>query len=537
MAILWKRIQLLDRYKLSLWLLPFLFSFIFIRIYNSWDVFLLPHEGDDGGYFAYSTALLQTHHLNWCAPEFADNPGFASTCQQQGKPYNNYSPGPAITLLPFQIFGVLLSKFGIFTPTQTSPLMFWWIIGSFFLLFFSVLLLFEIANLLVKNRSYAFWTTVFFSTGNIVLYYVYRRPLMAHCSEFFLFFLSVYLLLKNRMFVLGLSIGLLIITRYNNAYLGLMAAALVFFAQTSPQKKIQNLTFLALGVLPAIFVFFLNQYLQTGSLIYKTTQYGPEFSLLGMLALRASNIRRIFDFFMGPHWGVFWLMPFFFIEVWILARIAKKSSSRIWKNKTTLISLILINFFYLNMIANLPNHMSYGFRILIPTYCTLHLAFLWVLSFQSPQEAFPKKYIFAGCVTAVLAIFNLNNFESNSDTLTLTPHPSIEAGVYRQEFRDRVVIDAPNYAFHSLKHTITGKALTSLAVTPLAAYPLMAVAENPRIQGNALASKTLAYYQSPKRKIEDLKDLTLLFQYQIVFLVFLILGGLFLILSKIIIRK
>ena len=120
---------LILRKQALLWLAitTFAFSFVFVRIYDSRDVFFVPAGGDDLGYYVYTEAILKTHTLNWLDPRFTYN---------YGSEFNRYSPGPALLLLPFTSFGLLLEKAGVYSSPGLDNLRFWSVIGTFVLFFF-----------------------------------------------------------------------------------------------------------------------------------------------------------------------------------------------------------------------------------------------------------------------------------------------------------------------------------------------------------------------------------------------------------------
>ena len=180
----------------------FLLSFFFIRIYNAKTVFMVPTSGDDAGYLAYSEAWFGNQSMDWCR-EGVTSETLKDMCEASAKKvgvasaYNKYTPGPAVLLLPFNLIGTLLASSKIFVPGM-PVLVFWTIVGSFFLFMMGVLFLFRAAFVLLADEAIAFWTTLFFMTGNVVTYYVFRRPLMAHVSEFFLLTLCFDLYLRSR---------------------------------------------------------------------------------------------------------------------------------------------------------------------------------------------------------------------------------------------------------------------------------------------------------------------------------------------------
>jgi len=522
------------RYRIAICLITFASSFFFVRIYDSSKVFFVPTAGDDKGYFLYTEAIFRTQTLNWCDRGFTANDLFRKDCEkgsfQPGlsQPYNCYTPGPTLVLLPFTVLGSMLDWLGIVRPTTMDTLIFWSIVGTFFLALGSQIILFEIARFELENEFYALWTTVFISWGSVLAYYVFRRPLMAHASEVFLFLLSYWIWIQIRRerlhgwppyLALGAVSGLLLITRVNDLWwLGVLALWILFLTGTQPLKKdwktrAARLVVYGAGILPFVLVFLVVEYLQRGTFRYQTTNYNPLFSWQFMLAVRPSNFRRMLDFLIGPHWGVVGLMPFFGYELWVIFK-ERASLLRIYLRHPAMWTLVTLGvLLQLNLMANLPNHMSYGFRILLIQYYALHILFLVALKNRLTRgKTRPNRFLWVGALCSILAYFNLMNFESNSTTLTLTPHPAIEAGVYNPHLRDDTPIDAPNYVLHSLRTTLSGKALENLVATPLIAYPLLTL--EPWIKSYPVFARALSYYQSEKRTVYKLNDLRMIFLYQ-----------------------
>ena len=124
-------------------------------------------------------------------------------------------------------------------------------------------------------------------------------------------------------------------------------------------------------------------------------------------------------------------------------------------------------------------------------------------------------------------MFNLINFESNATDLTLVSGKMSDEGIENEDWSNREMLRAPNYAFHSLKNTLSGKAVLNLGASPLGAYGLMAFKGTGIGQVGAI-QKGIEYYESPKRNIHSLVDLELLFEYQVwMFLASIAIGLLF----------
>ena len=277
-----------------LFVVLFLSTFIFVRVYQNTPVFFIPSPADDTGYLAYTESILKGYGFDWCQPGITDgnlrgqcNTSLSS--EGRAHAYNMYSPGPAIALLPFNAIGALLHKLHIFTPNNVNPFVFWSIIGTFFLFAIATLLLFECTLYYLKDIRSAWWLTVCFIIGNPITYYVMRRPLMSHVVEFFLFFVGIYLLIRILnsskpillSFLLGLSAGLMMITRLNNIHIPAIMGIMLLFWPGDAWKKERFkkvLSYLAGGV-PFILVFLWINYMQKGTFLYSTQNYYEAYTI------------------------------------------------------------------------------------------------------------------------------------------------------------------------------------------------------------------------------------------------------------------
>ncbi len=302
---------------------------------------------------------------------------------------------------------------------------------------------------------------------------------------------------------------------------------LIFFAPTKfgePlgfRRRLTGVKYFCVGVLLPLLFFGYLHYLQTGSILYHVANYDGNSGAsdaASLFSLNIFNFRRIFDFFLGIHWGVFWLMPLYLIEAGYLwtKRI------NLWKVLVSQMpfrigaTLLCILFgMKLWVMANYPtNSMSYGNRYIFPEYYAIHFLFLFVLGQWGIQK---KKLLLLGIasLTVFFASANLLNFESNGDTLTLTVQRSGLEGIYDPRFAEIETLVAPRYAYHSFANTLRGGAFKNLVAAPVVAYPLLALRETFLGKSSAY-SMALSYYLSPKRKVEHLSDLKVLLQYHLI---------------------
>lgn len=509
----------------------FLFSFAYIRVYNAHQIFLIFNQGDDLGFTIYTEALLQNGNLDWC--HVPDRPYFCRTEADgtQTRVYNKYPPGAALMSAPFTLLGWGLHKTGIYTPgtgapdpSTLDPIQFWTIVASFFLFLGGMLLLYELTFSWIGEAALSFWLTLLFGAGNLVLYYVFRRPLMSHAAEFFCFFAALYVLNRCRRaervvwpgLLIGFFLGAMTISRLNSVYVGGIVGILVLFDSAVPlERRFRKLVAIGAGAALPFALYFDTNFVQRGSFLTTAANYDPLSEKGLYFRFMVSNPRRIFDFLLGPHWGGLWLMPVLLVEAVFILVCFPALRERLRKYRVPAALLAALTLFQLNMQANYPsNSMSYGYRYLLTQWCSLHLLFLLAVRYGYPRFRVTRPWLVALAIGAVLGSFNLLNFESNGDTLTLLPHPLLEEGIYDPDWSGRVMLAGPNYVAYSLRETLTGRALKNLVAAPMVAYPLLAFQNTPLAKLPGYAS-ALEYYHSKKRGVAGLSSLTLLVQYQL----------------------
>jgi hypothetical protein len=531
-------------------LIIFIFSLIFIRIYHSKSVFLIINSGDDLGYFVYTEALLKTHTFDWCSDKFENKfscPDYLAReyAQTGQRVYNKYSPGPALLLLPFTAFGFVLDKLGVFTPYGLDALRFWSVVGTFFLFAGGTLSLLLLALQILKDKREALLTTVFFLCGNMVLYYVFRRPLMSHAAEFFLIFFGFYLCGKMLTFkkpplaftfLIGVVASMITVARHNDLPMSAFIFFWVLYFEFWKNQKFKislksifsrNLMVFVFGAALPLLCFGLIYYLQTGKLLYNVSAYTAAYDTTNktgfamMYNLNKLVFLRMLDLILGPHWGILWLMPVLIFEAGIIALKFKKIVSVFKTHKILLWGTGILFFVQLNIVANYTaNSMSYGNRYMLPLIYGLHIIFLLALKQSSTQILRKKAILITLTFLTLLGTFNVINFESNSTTLTLTNGPAGDEGILDPAKKDFIELRAPYYVTYSLKHTLSGQAFQNLGASPLAAYPLFVIKPLLNMEKPAW-QKVFSYYESPKREIHSLGDLKLLFQYHMAILILL----------------
>ena len=517
--------------KARLYLLGVLFlcSFIFIRIYSASPVFLFQFSWDDSSYFIYTETILKNQNFDWCAPNLTNQDFFTECDAKKTSPnkvhaYNMYSPGPAVTMLPITSIGWLLHKLGIFTPTNVDVLVFWTMIASFVLFALGTLLLFECSLYFLKNVSAAFWWTVFFTIGNAMLYYVFRRPALSHTAEYFLFFASLYSLIKIISskkiilwsLILGFLTGIMMITRFNNIHIPIIIGIMLLFwpGENWRYNRWQKIAACIVGGLPPILLLFWVNYLQNGTFFYKPENYYEEYTLSFFLKFYWVNIYRIFLWFFGTHWGMFWIMPIYLIEAYFFTKYRKEITKLIQKKYYLPLALItIIILVHLNMMANGPSTMSYAYRHIFSYYFFIHILFLLFLT-KLGLTTISKKLKIACLIAAIIGSAHIINFESNATDLTLTAMPPENEGILHPFWKNGRGLVAPHYVLHSYEHLLKGKPILNLAASPSLGYAILAASD----LGFRIPS-AMTYYEGSSRKIFHFSDLRLLFEYQLWYLI------------------
>ena len=513
-------------------LLAFSFSFIFLRVFNSSTVVNPPYGGDDGGYFIWTESFFKYGSFNWCKGPLL-NEEMTNSCRtwKPGDlaPYNKYPPGPALLLLPFNLIGKIVGG------GPTDPYFMWSWIGTFFLFLFGCLLLYDLTARLIADRRIAFWTTVFFLTGNVVLYYVFRRPFMAHAAEFFLFFLAANLITRDyqrpprdsSFFLLGLIAGLTLITRFSSFYMvGMLPVCSLYFQSLSAPKRRLVRSAIIYGVgfgLPFAF-FLLTNYIQKGTWVFSAGAYDKSADPANYFFGHPRNYVRIPGFFFGPHAGAYLMMPFLAFEAVIAGALFKKMLPDLKKHWLLVAALVLGSTAQLIFMANHPtNGMSYGNRYLLNSFYVQHIAFIFIVARYGLPGLARRVFIPLGLVLAYFAAMNVSNFESTPE-LRIVPGKLNEEGIVDPAWKDFDTLIFKNYARDSLKRTLHPGSLTSFGVTPVVAYPLMALKN--QLRGVPALNKAYEYYESPYRNVNRWSDLRILIYYHFAIFLLLVLGGL-----------
>lgn len=532
----------ISRARAWLFAVLFLSTFIFVRVYSNTPVFFFPDPADDSGYLAYTQSMLRGERLNfdWCDPAVTDIQ-LRSHCklnlEKEGRAhaYNMYTPGPAIALLPVTALGHFLDRTGIFTPTNIDPLLFWSIVGTFFLFAIGTFFLFECTLYFLKDLRRSWWLTVLFIVGNPIVYYVMRRPLMSHATEFFLFFAAVYFLIRTLRsakplipaLLLGMCAGLMLITRINNIHIPAFFGILLLFwpGQIWADRRLAKVLGYIAGAVPFIFIFLWINYLQKGTFLYSTQSYYEAYTIGFFLKLYAVNPLRVLTWFFGPHWGLLWLLPMSAYQFFYFFRFRRELLAFVRGARLVPLALIAVVFaLHLNMMANGPSAMSYAYRYVFTYYFLLHVGFLAAVArFGMPvneatRTGFRKPFQALLVASMLVSSAHILNYETKVPEL----RPQIplvaakEEWIFHPFWRDTVIWTTPYFAFHSFIHMAKGNPLMAVAASPLAAFPIIALADTPLLRLPGMSS-AVDFYRSETRKVHSLWNLMLTYQFQLLF--------------------
>ena len=356
---------------------------------------------------------------------------------------------------------------------------------------------------------------------------------MSHASEFFLMFSSFFLCQRQLVqkmswpltTLMGFAATLIAVVRHNDfTVTGFICLWFVYFTFVRDRSRfLKQMLVFGCGAAAPLVYFFLLYYLETGSLFYKVSNYDKSFGLWMIYQISWLDLKRIFDFFAGPYWGLLLLMPGMIFEGAVICLRFSKLKALARTHWPLFLGAAIFGFIHLLVIANYSNNgMSYGYRYTLPVVFGFHVLFIISIGHES-SKIFRKKTVLAGLFfLAVIASFNVINFESNSTTLTLTPGRLEDDGILDPSRKDVIELRGSHYVFHSLAYTLTGRAFQNLVASPAGAYVLFSLKPFLKSPPSVL-QRAFSYYDSPKRGIGSFADLRVLISYQIIILLFLFL--------------
>lgn len=302
---------------------------------NRWIV------GSDGlGYYAHIRSLVIDHDLDY-ANEFRDFNPFGHSVQNHQKRTktgyiaNKYPIGPALLWAPFFIIAHILTigvnHFGLNLQVDGYSFLYQFFVGIG-TTFYGILGLYYIFRLVSLNFSHRITTyaigTIFLSS-NLIYYFIWE-PSMSHVLSMFSVSLFLYLCLKDferitpTSFALcGLSAGLMIMMRYQNAFFMLVPLAKLIsycFQGGFLWKKLFDSIKAGLAFLTATILAFSPQ-LVLLKIIYGFTIFQPVLptttNFTGTSDYTISSFDflspKLFSVLFSPHHGLIYSTPIIFI--------------------------------------------------------------------------------------------------------------------------------------------------------------------------------------------------------------------------------
>jgi hypothetical protein len=391
-------------------------------------------EGDDLSYFAYARTLVMDRDFS-----FRNEPFPTFQTERANLQAARYAVGPGLLWVPFLALGHITARcisngvaeadlsLGI-TPIH-------WLSASMSSVLYGLAGFLFLYLFLRRFFSPAVstWSVLLAGFSSPLLYYLFRRPLMAHSAEFFSLSASAYAVSglaptapRPRVVLAGLFTGLLFLCRWNDAP---YVAAFLFWglwnlrlSGTSVWRpNVRQVLFAGTAGLAACLQLVVWKTL-TGS-FYP----GPAMFDLGIVkssvlfAAFPWTLRHLADLFFGKDWGVFLLAPFLLLVV-VLSLGHALGRPRLVPR----LVLTLPAFFICWIAANWPSHGGeYGNRYLISIW--ILLGFLCAEVLDRLQAArWPRRiFLAAGAVSLLYSLTALSLFKSNSDTLTLHVGPTL----------------------------------------------------------------------------------------------------------------
>ncbi len=473
------------RHRALLCVLTGVLSLAFVRIYRADRPFIMQESGDDAGYFAHTEALLRFHTLDWCAAPFTSTT-LAAACAAGRRPvFNKYTPGAALLVAPVTAAGLVADRLHLVPRLPLDPLLLWSAIGSALLLCGSALLLYAAANDLGCSPRRSLAATVAFLLGNPVLYFVYRRPLMAHSAELFLFWLAVVLFLRwtraaeggRRLLLaaaLGCTAGLLAICRLNDFPMVLAFLLSAVVVARGAGERLRSAGAAVAGAIPPLLVFAAVVQAQLHGAPIPPYDDPSHFAPLWPPDL--ASLGRMAGFFVGIHWGICLLMPFMAIELAAIAALRRGLRSRLAGRGPLVAVWVVAVLAQLYFLAHFwTPGMSYGARYVFPIYYLVHLAFLLAIArARLPSPSLRRIAAVVAGLAVLVACLNLASIES-SEALTMRRTAVADEGVSNPEFAGLVGWASPRFAAKALANAASGRAFLAFGASPAAAYTVFAV--------------------------------------------------------------
>lgn len=213
------------------WKYPLLFVGFFLivltqRFLNEKQRGLMNSVTSDGlGYYCYLPAAVIYHDFSYSfydKPENKINPFYRpSLNEHNGRGVNKYYCGTSICLLPFFLFGILISLIaGTDINGYTDTFLMLVSIASIIYYLLSVFLISKVAKFFNISEKVSLGASLVFFFGTNLFHYTIQEPSMSHVYSFFavsLFLFSFVRLINNtsikNLAFLGLSLALVVLIR------------------------------------------------------------------------------------------------------------------------------------------------------------------------------------------------------------------------------------------------------------------------------------------------------------------------------------
>lgn len=330
-------------------------------------------SGDDDDYFSVSTAIAYgkfPHFLN----EY-----------HEGEKMPVASVGPGVLASPFVLAFSMIDRFEgapiVKQRTKENRYWTWTLVGfeiaAYFYALLGVLLLFEALKHWGKEQSAFLVTLLVALGGGGLLIYVFRRPLMSHAFEFFTICSGIFLItlalkqysIRFHAVLMGLCASFILLTRYNNLFLGLGLMLVYLHTRYSHADKNHEFIIMLLAFLLPIFLFKLLPILCNGYSAFDQQYGGVAKHLLPTFNV-AFYFQRIKDIWFGLDMGLIFTAPVFFmglLAIWSRRHFLPKE----WLFLNAFSS---INFYIAILWKSFGSY--YGYRYLVFTAIPLMSVFL-----------------------------------------------------------------------------------------------------------------------------------------------------------------
>lgn len=440
------------------------------------------YSDDDFDYFAQSTSIafgeFPSYHNEFFRGKF------------QGKTAPLGSIGPGLMAAPFvYIFSCLDKLKGssiAIKRTKENIEGSWSQFGFVFSSVFYLCLGCQFLYLALKRFSsekYAVAAIILTVLCQGIPLFAFRRPIFSHISEFAIQSLLVFILVNIRfsngrfrfsipfIFLIGLIVSFVYLTRYNNLPLALIWLFIIYRKQFTNIKNFFYWDKLLISFLVFCSFILVLKFIPdvlNGHEGYKLTRllnlYTPSF-----------YVKRVIHIIAGLDWGLLYTAPF--ILIGIVAAIYYRYCIR--KDILLLLIPMLVNLYIVVMWKTQGSW--YGYRYLVVSLIPLLITPCAILM-QSADHKFGKHLIWLWVCIAIFPFISMICFEGNPTTLTLFRTQGMKWGnpEYQLNVWKTILFDpkqtfivfakaGPYYLFHLLKTFLVW--IHIIPASPMRKYP------------------------------------------------------------------